>query len=141
MSGECLLLQTAPVSVQVFGMVDHHVAKKVCGIRCMIELPKPIGSSNSNQSKGMSNIEQNMKAWSTEPPFIAQYNFVTIGNTSVGKSAILRRFALNEFSPIMTSTIGIDFRIKYLAIDGITDNQDDYVVKIAVWDTGKMYID
>ena len=37
---------------------------------------------------------------------------VLIGSTAVGKSAILKRFADNQFSEYYISTIGVDFRFK-----------------------------
>jgi Ras-related protein Rab-1A len=40
--------------------------------------------------------------------------FVIVGSSSVGKSSILRRFADDEFEESYISTIGIDFRFKYL---------------------------
>lgn len=49
--------------------------------------------------------------------------------TGTGKSSLLLRYDENIFSPTFISTIGIDFRVKYLTIDCKT-------VKLQVWDTG-----
>lgn len=42
------------------------------------------------------------------------FKFVIIGSSSVGKSSILKRFADDEFEDSYISTIGIDFRFKYV---------------------------
>ena len=38
---------------------------------------------------------------------------VLVGSTAVGKSALLKRYADNEFNEFYISTIGVDFRFKY----------------------------
>ena len=43
------------------------------------------------------------------------FKFVIVGSSSVGKSSILKRFADDEFEDTYISTIGIDFRFKYLS--------------------------
>ena len=42
------------------------------------------------------------------------FKVIIIGSSSVGKTALLRRFADNEFNENYISTIGVDFRFKYL---------------------------
>lgn len=39
---------------------------------------------------------------------------VMVGSSSVGKSSILKRFADDQFEDSYISTIGIDFRFKYI---------------------------
>eukprot|EP01110_Echinostelium_bisporum_P012602 TRINITY_DN7367_c0_g1_i1.p1 TRINITY_DN7367_c0_g1~~TRINITY_DN7367_c0_g1_i1.p1 ORF type:complete len:95 (+),score=8.62 TRINITY_DN7367_c0_g1_i1:59-343(+) len=52
-----------------------------------------------------------------------------IGDSGVGKSCLLLRFADNTFfSESYISTIGVDFKIKTIEIDG-------KVVKVQLWDT------
>jgi small GTP-binding protein len=46
----------------------------------------------------------------------------------VGKSSLLLRFSDNKFSESFISTIGVDFKIKTINIDG-------KVVKLQIWDT------
>lgn len=41
------------------------------------------------------------------------FKVVIIGNSSVGKSSILRRFADDSFQESYLATIGVDFRFKY----------------------------
>lgn len=56
------------------------------------------------------------------------FKILIIGDTSVGKSSMLVRFADNSFSGSYISTIGVDFKIK-------TVNVDNNVVKLQIWDT------
>ncbi|KNH06983.1 hypothetical protein XU18_2254 [Perkinsela sp. CCAP 1560/4] len=51
-----------------------------------------------------------------------------IGDSAVGKSCLLCRFTKNEFDTSNLSTIGIDFKVRYLYID-------DLPVKLELWDT------
>ena len=51
-----------------------------------------------------------------------------IGDSGVGKSCILSRFADNSFIANYISTIGVDFKIKTIKIN-------NKVVKIQIWDT------
>ena len=56
------------------------------------------------------------------------FKLLLIGDSSVGKTAILLRFADDSFSPNFISTIGIDFRIKTVEIRGKK-------IKLQIWDT------
>ena len=53
---------------------------------------------------------------------------LTLGDTMVGKSSIVVRFADNKFDDNIFSTIGIDFKTKYIKIG-------DSSVKVLIWDT------
>ena len=50
-----------------------------------------------------------------------------VGNSSVGKSSLLLRFADDTFEEL-SPTIGVDFKLKYLDLDGKR-------LKLTVWDT------
>lgn len=53
---------------------------------------------------------------------------VLVGDSGVGKSCLLLRFADDTFSESYISTIGVDFRFKTLTVDG-------KIVKLQIWDT------
>jgi GTPase SAR1 family protein len=42
------------------------------------------------------------------------FKVALIGNSSVGKSSLLRRFADDSFQESYLATIGVDFRFKYM---------------------------
>jgi Ras-related protein Rab-1A len=54
--------------------------------------------------------------------------FVIIGDSGVGKSSMVMRFADGEFKEDYISTIGVDFRTKTMNIDGKP-------VRLQIWDT------
>eukprot|EP01125_Pyxidicula_operculata_P000928 TRINITY_DN1080_c1_g2_i3.p2 TRINITY_DN1080_c1_g2~~TRINITY_DN1080_c1_g2_i3.p2 ORF type:complete len:214 (+),score=49.85 TRINITY_DN1080_c1_g2_i3:769-1410(+) len=56
------------------------------------------------------------------------FKLLLIGDTAVGKSSLLLRFTEDSFNPSFISTIGIDFKVKTVDIDGKR-------VKLQVWDT------
>ena len=56
------------------------------------------------------------------------FKILTIGESNVGKTSILRRFVENKFSKIHLSTIGIDYRTKSLHVYGKN-------IKLKIWDT------
>lgn len=56
------------------------------------------------------------------------FKVVLIGDSAVGKSQLLARFARNEFSLDSKATIGVEFQTKTLVIDHKT-------VKAQIWDT------
>jgi len=51
-----------------------------------------------------------------------------IGDSGVGKSAILMRFADDSFTSSFITTIGIDFKIRTITLDGKR-------IKLQIWDT------
>lgn len=57
-----------------------------------------------------------------------QMKFIIIGDSGVGKTCFLMRFADDSFTTSHISTIGIDFKIKPMTIDGKT-------IRLQVWDT------
>ena len=56
------------------------------------------------------------------------FKYVIVGNSSVGKSCLLLRFADDQFSENYMTTIGVDFRFKTLAVDQKS-------IKLQIWDT------
>ena len=63
----------------------------------------------------------------TSEPSIT-FKILTIGESGVGKTCVLRRFVENKFLKNHLSTIGIDFKTKTLNIN----NQE---IKLKIWDT------
>jgi Ras-related protein Rab-1A len=56
------------------------------------------------------------------------FKIVVVGNSGVGKSNIIVRYADNKFIEIHMSTIGVDFRVKTIKVD-------DKLIKLQLWDT------
>ena len=56
------------------------------------------------------------------------FKVLMIGNSGVGKSCLLLRFADDQFQENFMPTIGVDFKIRTL-------NVDEKVCKLQIWDT------
>eukprot|EP00268_Persea_americana_P017335 TRINITY_DN1834_c0_g1_i1.p1 TRINITY_DN1834_c0_g1~~TRINITY_DN1834_c0_g1_i1.p1 ORF type:complete len:202 (+),score=33.54 TRINITY_DN1834_c0_g1_i1:231-836(+) len=56
------------------------------------------------------------------------FKLLLIGDSSVGKSCLLLRFADDSYMDSYISTIGVDFKIRTIEVDGKT-------VKLQIWDT------
>lgn len=56
------------------------------------------------------------------------FRLLLIGDSGVGKTCLLCRFTDNEFHSSHISTIGVDFKMKTIDVDGIK-------VRIQIWDT------
>ena len=57
-----------------------------------------------------------------------RFKIMMLGDAGVGKTALTRRFARNEFDFDYITTLGIDFMEKIVDVDGVK-------VKLQVWDT------
>ena len=62
------------------------------------------------------------------PNFDHIFKILLIGDSGVGKSSILLRFTDDSFEEQMSSTIGVDFKVKTMTLGGKT-------VKLTIWDT------
>ena len=56
------------------------------------------------------------------------FKLLIIGDSGAGKSAILKRFTDHVFNDSFISTIGVDFSIRTINLDGKT-------IKLQIWDT------
>lgn len=60
--------------------------------------------------------------------FDYMFKILIIGNSSVGKTSFLFRYADDSFSSAFVSTVGIDFKVKTIV-------RQDKRVKLQIWDT------
>eukprot|EP01115_Flamella_aegyptia_P008943 TRINITY_DN3748_c0_g6_i1.p1 TRINITY_DN3748_c0_g6~~TRINITY_DN3748_c0_g6_i1.p1 ORF type:complete len:212 (-),score=28.71 TRINITY_DN3748_c0_g6_i1:97-732(-) len=71
----------------------------------------------------MSNSSGNSK-----PAYDYLIKLLLIGDSGVGKSCLLLRFSDDSFTPSFITTIGIDFKIRTIELDGKR-------IKLQIWDT------
>jgi len=69
---------------------------------------------------------QGQQAKTTDYDYMCK--LLLLGNSTVGKSALMMRFSDDSFKASFISTVGIDFKMKTIVIDGKR-------VKIQIWDT------
>ncbi|CAL8289358.1 unnamed protein product [Arctogadus glacialis] len=65
---------------------------------------------------------------SADQNFDYMFKLLIIGNSSVGKTSFLFRYADNSFTSAFVSTVGIDFKVK-------TIYRNEKRVKLQIWDT------
>ncbi|OPJ86705.1 hypothetical protein AV530_006824 [Patagioenas fasciata monilis] len=65
---------------------------------------------------------------SSDQNFDYMFKILIIGNSSVGKTSFLFRYADDSFTPAFVSTVGIDFKVK-------TIYRNDKRIKLQIWDT------
>lgn len=63
-------------------------------------------------------------------PLIQMFKLLIIGNSSVGKTSFLFRYADDSFTSAFVSTVGIDFKVK-------TVFRGDKRVKLQIWVNSK----
>ena len=54
---------------------------------------------------------------------------LTIGDSGVGKTCLLLKYASGQFSPMFITTIGIDYKLKTIQVEGHGE------VRMQIWDT------
>lgn len=57
-----------------------------------------------------------------------EFNLLLVGDSEVGKTSILLKFTEGRFDETHMTTIGIDYKIKFITID-------DIKVKLLIWDS------
>jgi Ras-related protein Rab-1A len=68
-----------------------------------------------------------MKTASTDTDLV--YKILLLGDSEVGKSCFLMRYADNVFVDNYITTIGLDYKLKYVQLDS------GQVIKVQLWDT------
>ncbi len=62
-----------------------------------------------------------------------QFRLIVVGDSTVGKSSLLRAFCDGKFSEDSDPTVGVDFYARIIEI------KPDIRVKLQIWDTGKYF--
>ncbi|XP_006000834.1 ras-related protein Rab-18-like [Latimeria chalumnae] len=63
-----------------------------------------------------------------EESYLTTLKILIIGESGVGKSSLLLRFTDDKFDSQLGATIGVDFKVKSMTVEGNN-------VKLAIWDT------
>lgn len=59
---------------------------------------------------------------------IIQKKIIVVGDSSVGKTSVIHRFVKGEFDTTIIATVGVDFRVKEINVNG-------QKIKLQIWDT------
>ena len=68
-------------------------------------------------SSGLSSSSKSKPGKKKQKQFDYTFKIVMIGDSGVGKSCILLRFADDKFNENFYATIGVDFRFKNITVD------------------------
>lgn len=77
-------------------------------------------------TKGVAGQNQNWQKDAVDQNFDYMFKILIIGNSSVGKTSFLFRYADDSFTSAFVSTVGIDFKVK-------TVFRQDKRVKLQIW--------
>ena len=64
----------------------------------------------------------------SDQDYVYQFRLILLGDSTVGKSSILRQFKEGSYFPDISLTVGVDFHAKLIHIGG-------HPVKLQLWDT------
>jgi len=86
-----------------------------------------IGNVSAKEQNGAVNIGNGETARNSNR-FDYIFKIVVVGDASCGKTSLISRFVDDTFATQTLSTIGVDFRVRTVTVDGV-------VVKLQIWDT------
>lgn len=89
---------------------------------------KLITENKNNNNNNIMNQDQKWQKDTVDQNFDYMFKILIIGNSSVGKTSFLFRYADDSFTSAFVSTVGIDFKVK-------TVFRQDKRVKLQIWDT------
>ena len=86
------------------------------------------GGQRTSPSKGRGARNGNNKKRQAAQPHDILVKILLLGDSGVGKTCLLTRFAEKKYSPSLVTTAGIDFKVQYFEVHGVK-------VKCQIWDT------
>lgn len=73
--------------------------------------------------------EYDLNSTMVDPIFDYQFRVILIGDSTVGKSSLLRHFTDGTFAEVSDPTVGVDFFARLLRV------RDGTTIKLQLWDT------
>ena len=94
---------------------------------------KHLQQQTNNNSKEQANSEKTITRLSStimvDPIFEYQFRVILIGDSTVGKSSLLRNFTDGTFAEVSDPTVGVDFFARLVKV------KDGTAIKLQLWDT------